>query len=242
MWVTLHGYIHPTQFWLQDVCTSTLHYVFDRCTGFLKAKFCTDDWCHTWVNTVHLYNDILSVCEVHAAVEAGCWEYTCTCTWAIQLLIQHVSLLCVHVMVRYIWAPYRALELALLERYSEKYSAWATAAESTDKEVVHLIWTMMIMMMMMIIMMMVIMMMMMIIMMMVIMMMMMMMTMMMMMMMMRNAYLPKKNLLQTRSSFHHCRAEASQPSLVGVFNPSQKDESKVIIIPALDGRYLVCLK
>ena len=42
-------------------------------------------------------------------------------------------------MVRYIWAPYRALELALLERYSEKYSAWATAAESTDREVVHLI-------------------------------------------------------------------------------------------------------
>ena len=44
-------------------------------------------------------------------------------------------------MVRYIWAPYRALELALLERYSEKYSAWATAAESTDREVVHLIST-----------------------------------------------------------------------------------------------------
>ena len=52
-------------------------------------------------------------------------------------------------MVRYIWAPYRALELALLERYSEKYSAWATAAESTDREVVHLISTMMMMMMMM---------------------------------------------------------------------------------------------
>ena len=49
-------------------------------------------------------------------------------------------------MVRYIWAPYRALELALLERYSEKYSAWATAAESTDREVVHLISTMMMMM------------------------------------------------------------------------------------------------
>ena len=44
-------------------------------------------------------------------------------------------------MVRYIWAPYRALELALLERYSEKYSAWATAAEITDREVVHLIST-----------------------------------------------------------------------------------------------------
>ena len=50
-------------------------------------------------------------------------------------------------MVRYIWAPYRALELALLERYSEKYSAWATAAESTDREVVHLISIMMMMMM-----------------------------------------------------------------------------------------------
>ena len=57
------------------------------------------------------------------------------------MLIQHVSLLCVHFMVRYIWAPYRALELALLERYSEKYSAWATAAEITDREVVHLIST-----------------------------------------------------------------------------------------------------
>ena len=51
-------------------------------------------------------------------------------------------------MVRYIWAPYRALELALLERYSEKYSAWATAAESTDREVVHLISTMVMMVMM----------------------------------------------------------------------------------------------
>ena len=73
MRVTLHGYIHLTQFWLQDVCTSTRHYVFfDRCTGFSKARFCTDDWCHTWFNTVQLYNDSFNVCEVHVAVEAGC--------------------------------------------------------------------------------------------------------------------------------------------------------------------------
>ena len=45
---------------------------FDRCTGFSKAKFCTDDWCLTWFNTVQLYNDSFNVSEVHVAVEAGC--------------------------------------------------------------------------------------------------------------------------------------------------------------------------
>ena len=51
-------------------------------------------------------------------------------------------------MVRYIWAPYRALE-----RYLELVKSTArgpTAAESTDREVVHLISTMMMMMMMLI--------------------------------------------------------------------------------------------
>ena len=71
--VSNSAWIHPSDTILATRClyiNTALR--FDRCTGFSKAKFCTDDWCHTWFNTVQLYNDSFNVYEVHVAVEAGC--------------------------------------------------------------------------------------------------------------------------------------------------------------------------
>ena len=39
VWVTLHGYIHLTKFWLQDVCTSTRHYVLIEVQNGRKQSF-----------------------------------------------------------------------------------------------------------------------------------------------------------------------------------------------------------
>ena len=50
------------------------------------------------------------------------------CTWGLQLLLQHVTLDCVHIMAQCIWVPYRALELVMSDTVDKiqlmGYSCW----------------------------------------------------------------------------------------------------------------------